>query len=65
MGREYLGVSQDGSGDPQVGPGRVGGLSGKFGTDRGMLEEVWDGLGNLGEVQEASQDPRGGAELVV
>ena len=50
MGRGTLGEVWDKSGDPPVGPGLVGGPSGRSGMGRWTLGEVWDGSG----------DPRGG-----
>ena len=43
MGRGTLGEVQDGSGNPQVGSGRVVRTSGRSGTSRRTLGEVWDG----------------------
>ena len=37
----------DGSGDPQGGPGWVGGHSRRSGTGLGTRREVQDGLGNF------------------
>ena len=54
MGREILGEILDGSGDPRVGPGRVGGTSERSGT----------GGGTLGEIREGSMDPLEGLGLV-
>ena len=45
-----LGKLRNGSRDPQGGLGLVGGPSGRSGTCRGTLKEVWDVSGN----------PRGG-----
>ena len=50
MGRETLKEVLDGSGDPQGGPERVGGLSGRSGTGRGhsgMPGTVWGTLGDF------------------
>ena len=46
MGRGTYGEVWDGTGDPQGGPGRVGGPSKKSGTCQGTLGEVRDGSGD-------------------
>ena len=59
----------DGSGDPQGGPGRVGGPAERSGTGRVNLEDVrdrleepWGGPGRIGgpsgEIRDGSGDPR-------
>ena len=45
MGRETLGVVQDGSADTRGGPGRVRGTSRRTGTGWETLVEVRDGSG--------------------
>ena len=60
MGQGTLAEVRDWVEDPQGGPRRVWGPSGRSGTGRGTLEEVWDGSGILGEVLDGLRDSRGG-----
>ena len=55
-GRGTIGEVWDGSGDPQGGPGRVEGPSGRFGTGWGTLEEVRTGRGTLEVVRDGLGD---------
>ena len=75
MGQGTLGEVQDGSEDPQRGPGRVGdprGGPGRVGSPRGGQGMVGrstgrstTGRGTLGEDRDGSEDPWGGPGWVV
>ena len=60
MGWENLGKILHGSGEPQGGPGWVGGPSGRLRKCQWTREEVRDGSGTVGVVQDSLGDPRGG-----
>ena len=66
--RGTLGEVRDDFGDPRLGPQRVGGISWRFGTGRGVpkrfgapAERSGTGRRTLGEVWDGSRDPRGGS----
>ena len=60
MDRGSLPGVRVGSGDSPRGPGRIGGLSRRSRTGRGILAEVQDRSGAFPEVRDGSEDPFGG-----